>query len=297
MNYRKILAAVLSIALVLCLAACGGKTTTPTPSGGTAQTVKTDAEGMIFLSMGAEIKIDYDKEGKTMTVEPANEAAQDILAESPVGTGVACNVAVADLVKATVAASTSDLKVILIKQAFGSTSPSKEFLGAIQADAEAAAGSCKVVVVGVDELTADGYLPIDAVKAIFMANIGADSAVINVTEDLATGTYYVSHKDGDITSNYAVDADNGVVTYLEDEPTIEVLTEEETLADENVDAESNVPSADEFYMEETPDTEPVFPEDINDNASTEETFGDEEMGGSDDQEEPEATIPDDAPTA
>ena len=60
MNFKKILAAVLSIVLLLCLAACGGKTATPAPSGGTVQTVRPDADGMIYLSMGAEIKLNYE---------------------------------------------------------------------------------------------------------------------------------------------------------------------------------------------------------------------------------------------
>lgn len=300
MNFKKILAAVLSIVLLLCLAACGGKTATPAPSGGTVQTVKPDADGMIYLSMGAEIKLNYDKNGNILSVEPANEAGQELLAEAPVGTGVACNVAAADLVKAAVA--DTDLKVIIIKQAFGSSSPSKEFLSAIATDAEAAAGSCKVITVSVDELTAEGYLSIDTVKAIFMASIGVESAVVTVTEEQVNGIYYLSHKDGNVTSNYTVDADTGIVAYVEDEPVVDIPVEEETLAEEFIDPEANVPSADEFYVEEIPETEPVFPDDMtgNDDTIEEPTTGEEtggEEGAPSDQEEPDAVIPDDAPTA
>lgn len=284
MNFRKILVALLSIAMLLSLAACGGNTTTTKPTTGTVQTFDPEADGMLYLSMGAEIKVTYDKTGNVMTAEPANEAGQEILAECPVVAGTACNTAVADLVKATVAASTSDLKVILIKQAFGSATPSKEFMSTIKTDAEAVAGSCAVIAVAVEELTGEGYLPIDAIKAIFMANIGAESAMVTVSDDLVNGIYYVSHKDGEVTSNYTVDADNGVVTYQEDEPVLEGLPEDETVADDSFDPEMDDPGATEPYMEEPVD-DPIFPEDVieEDSDFTEPTFGDEEGG------EPEAT--------
>jgi hypothetical protein len=272
MNFKKVLAVLLSAALLLCLAACGGKATTTKPTGGTAQTFEPEAEGMLYLSMGAEIKVSYDKNGNVMTAEPANEAGQEILAETPVTAGAATSAAVAELVKAAVSASTSDLKVILIKQAYGSSSPSKEFLGTIQAEAEAVAGSCKVIPVAVEELTADGYMPIDTIKAIFMANLGKDSAEITVTEDLANGFYYVAYKNGDVIGNYTVDADNGIITYLEDTPVIEVIPEEETIADDSFDPEENIPCDTEVNVDD-----PVSSDDIVDNGDTsiEDPFDDE----------------------
>lgn len=272
MNFKKVLAVLLSAALLLCLAACGGKATTTKPTGGTAQTFEPEAEGMLYLSMGAEIKVSYDKNGNVMTAEPANEAGQEILAETPVAAGAATSAAVAELVKAAVSASTSDLKVILIKQAYGSSSPSKEFLSTIQAEAEAVAGSCKVISVAVEELTADGYMPIDTIKAIFMANLGKDSAEITVSEDLANGFYYVAYKNDDVIGNYTVDADNGIITYLEDTPVIEVIPEEETIADDSFDPEENIPGDTEVNVDD-----PVSSDDIVDNGDTsiEDPFDDE----------------------
>ena len=287
MNFKKVLAVLLSAALLLCLAACGGKTTPTKPTGGTAQTFEPEAEGMLYLSMGAEIKVSYDKNGNVMTAEPANEAGQEILAETPVAAGAATSAAVAELVKAAVSASNSDLKVILIKQAYGSSSPSKEFLGTIQAEAEAeaVAGSCKVISVAVEELTADGYMPIDTIKAIFMANLGKDSAEITVSEDLANGFYYVAYKNGDVIGNYTVDADNGIITYLEDTPVIEVIPEEETIADDSFDPEENIPGDTEVNVDD-----PVSSDDIVDNGDTsiEDPFDDEMP---DDELVPEGSTP------
>lgn len=285
MNFKKVLAVLLSAALLLCLAACGGKATTTKPTGGTAQTFDPEAEGMLFLSMGAEIKVSYDKSGNVMTAEPANEAGQEILTETPVAAGTATSAAVAELVKAAVATSTSELKVILIKQTYGSSSPSKEFLGTIQAEAEAVAGSCKVISVAVEELTTDGYMPIDTIKAIFMANLGADSAEITVSEELTNGIYYISHKSGDVTSTYTVDADNGIITYLEDVPVIEVMPEEETVADDSFDPEENVPGETEVNVDD-----PVSSDDIVDNGDTpiEDPFEDEMP---DDELVPEGSTP------
>lgn len=260
MNFKKILIAVLSIALLLSLAACGGKAPTTAPSEGSKQNFDPEAKGMLFLSMGAEIKVTYDNGGLVMSVDAANEAGQEILEKCPVNAGTACDVAVADLIKATVDASTSDLKVIMIKQAFGSESPSDKFLEDVRVDAEAAAGSCAVLVVDVASLTAEGYLSADTVKAIFLATIGEEEANVTVSEELTNGIYFVTHKTEEATSNYTVDADTGAVTFQEEEGTVEDLPEEET-GDEYYDPGTE-PEMEEPQYEE-PMTDPVFPEDTN----------------------------------
>ena len=263
MTFKKIIAVLLSIALLLCMAACSKVEEAPktneeapatTAPRATPQVADPNATGMLYLSMDAEIMINYNEDGTVEAAVPANEAGQEILEKTPVAEGTACDAAIAELVKTTVDASTSDLKVVLIKQAFGSVSPTDKFLEDIRTEAETAAAGCTVLVVDVASLTEDGYLAADAIEAIFKATVGDENAKITVVEELINGIYYVSHEDGEVTSNYTVDADTGRITYQEDEP---VLDLEETEPTEPFDAGAEVET--EPYFEEII-TEPVGPE-------------------------------------
>lgn len=269
MTFKKILAAVLSIALLLCLVACGKEEAPKTDNAGstapnsattpkaTAHVSDPDTTGMLYLSMDAEIMITYDEGALVKAVEPANEAGQEVLEKSPIAEGTACDAAVAELVKATADASTSDLKVVLIKQAFGSQSPSDSFLEDIRADAETAAAGRYVLVVEAAALTESGYLPTEAVETIFKKTVGDDNAKFTVADELVNGVYYVTYEDGELTRNYTVDADTGRVTYQEDEPTLDI---EDTEATEPFDAGAELePETEPFFEDQI--TEPVFPDD------------------------------------
>lgn len=271
MTFKKIIVALLSIALLLCLVACGKeeapKTTDPAATNGEGpaattpntpvQAVDPDATGMLYLSMDAEVMLTYDEGGLVKAAEAANEAGQELLAKCAIAEGAACDTAVAELVKAAVDASTSDLKVVLIKQAYGSVSPSDKFLEDVRVDAEAAAAGCGVVVVDVASLTESGYLPVATVEQIFKLTVGDENAKITVSEELVNGIYYVAYEDGEVTKNYTVDADTGRISYEEDEPVIDI---EDTVATEPFDAGTETEPETEPYLEEEI-TEPVFPDD------------------------------------
>lgn len=258
MNVKKILVALLSIALLLGLVACG-ETAKPVETSGNTPVADFDpeAKGMLYLSMDAEVKVTYDAEGLVLSVEAANELGTELLTDCPVGVGTPCDVAVADLVKAYMETATAEQKVVLIKQAFGSESPSAKFLEDVRVDAEAVAEGRTVVVAAVESLTAEGYLNLDTVKEIFQAAMGAE-VKFTVAESVVNGTYAISIE-GEVTKNYSVNADTGRINFEEDEPIIETVPVETGMEYYEPEAETE-PATDPFS--DVPFTDPIFEDDI-----------------------------------
>lgn len=267
MRFKRILAVLLGVAMLVCFAGCNNEPNAPDTNDigvATQNPQVPDTAGMLLLSMNAEVKIYYDAGGLVMHVEAANELGQELLAACNIPKRVTCNTAVSTLVSAALKNAMSSGNALLIKQALGSASPSAKFLEDILLNAEAAAPNIAVVLAEAASLSAEGYLAPDTVKTVFLKSTGLEEAAIKMDETITDGLYYISLTRDGITEEYTVDADTGSMTRMESEPVIEVDTTE------------GFPEG--YYEPALDETEPVWEDPALDEPSP-GTLGDEPFGG------------------
>ena len=212
MNLKKLIAAIMCIALVLAMAACGKEPTSILPSmpdylGNAAP------EGVVFVSIGAEYKVIYDGDGLVMAVDSAEDTSEAIVNAYMDAVGSPCDVVIAQLIKRTIEANQhGPARVVVLKQAPGSNVPSANFLEDVRVDA-AAATDFEVVMIAAKDLNEEGLISQEAAKDILTRQLKLVDVTVNCSE-AADKIYTLTFEQDGAEQEYEMDASTGSI-YLE----------------------------------------------------------------------------------
>ena len=237
---KRLFAIVMCIALVLAMAACSKKASSPLPS--IPDYLDSAPAGVLFVSIGAEFKVIYDEGGLVMAVDSAEGSSEAIVNAYMDAVGSPCDTVVAQLTKRTIEADQhGPARVVVLKQAPSSATPSAKFLEDVRVDA-AAATDFEVVMIAAKDLSAEGFISKDAAKDILTRQMKLVDVTVNCSE-VEDSIYTLTFEEEGAEREYKMDASTGSI-YLE-VPTFEIN-------DPTVDEEL------EFQVDYPEDEEPGF---------------------------------------
>lgn len=260
-TFKKLLAALLSATLVLCLlAGCGSKPATQTdPKTDNLEITTPIPAGMLVLSTEASVKISYDADGMALEVSGVNDHGIVLSDTYTDYLGKSCATVVKELILAASAAGnlSSAVKNIVIKQALGSAVPGAHFLESITTEAIAAAeevgSSAVVTLIDLSGLNEDGYINLDNAKQLLMNQLGVTALDAYYGADIPSGDYYICTVEaGGIESSHTIDAVTGLIADASEEDLLG--NSDEYIETEYVDYEQEIEFSEEPLYEE-PETE------------------------------------------
>jgi len=215
---RRFLAGILSLILVLGLAACGKDTTKKPVNMPPLIETNPDVAGLLLLNIQAEVQIAYDKDGKVLYAEGTTSDGVFIAtALSDDLQGAACADVAANIVSFAIEkALTNGATTIVVKQQLGSATPSSSFLKDIQAAIEKVTQKHTVFTIAADELDELGYLSFDAADAILRAalSLNADLKYPGTPYQIS-GLFSFTIPLGTDDVEYCVNANSGAVSTAE----------------------------------------------------------------------------------
>ena len=213
MTAKKLFAALLCVAMLVCAAGCQ-KAPAPVATNPVYKTPET--AGVLFVSVGAEFKVIYDTDGLVIAVDGMTDTAADVIVSLEATTGVPCDQLVRQLVKETIDAGKHPYnRVVVIKQAPSSSTPSATFLEDVRIDA-AAVTDYEVVMIDAESLTADGYITPETAIDILTRQLKLTDVTIHCTDNTA-GAYILTFELEGAEQEYEIDASTGTV-FLESLP-------------------------------------------------------------------------------
>lgn len=251
MNLKKFFAALLSVAMLLALVACGNE---PAPSTNPSVDNTPEAAGVLFVSTGAEFKVVFDTEGLVIAVDGMSDSAAEILLDYPEAAGLPCDNVVSNLVTLTADSGLHRAtQVIVIKEAPGAKLPSASFLENVRIDA-AAATEHEVVLITADTLTAEGYITADTAKDILTKQLKLTDVQITCSEAV-DDAYTLTFEENGAELEYKINAVTGTVV-LETPSSSDEIPE----FDENGNLIEEEP---DFYVDVPEEEDPNFNPDEN----------------------------------
>ena len=213
MTAKKLFAALLCVAMLVCAAGCQ-KAPAPVATNPVYKTPET--AGVLFVSVGAEFKVIYDTDGLVIAVDSMTDTAADVIVSLENTTGEPCDQLVRQLVKGAIDAGKHPYnRVVVIKQAPGSISPFATFLEDVRIDA-AAVTDYEVVMIPAEKLTADGYITPETAIDILTRQLKLTDVSMNCVDNTA-GAYILTFELEGAEQEYEIDAVTGTV-FLESLP-------------------------------------------------------------------------------
>ena len=207
MNTKRFLAIVLCGVMLLCAAGCNQE---PAPVITTPTITTPDVAGVLFVSIGAEFRIVYDTNGNVLAADSLTHTAADVIIAQTDLIGIPCKQLVRNLIKDTIAAGKHPYnRVVVIKQASGSSVPSPVFLEEVRLDAVAAT-DYEVVLIAADALTDEGYITQDAAKDILTRQLKLTDVTMNCSE-LWDNFYTLTFELEGAEQEYNINASTGTV--------------------------------------------------------------------------------------
>lgn len=209
MHIKKLLSILLCTALLLCFAGCKDKEEASAPTQAPVASTPETA-GVLFLSVGTEFRVIYDTDGLVVAVESTNDTAAELLSSNDDAIGTACDLVVSDLIERSIAAGKHpQTRVVVIKQAPDSASPSAAFLENVRIDA-AAVTDYEVVLILADTLTQEGYITADQAKDILTRQCKLTDVNIRCS-DVEDGFYTLTFEIDGAEQEYKINAVTGTV--------------------------------------------------------------------------------------
>lgn len=206
MTAKKLLATLLCAVSLLWIAGCKQE-----PAPATTPINKTpEVAGVLFVSIGAEFKVVYDTDGLVIAADSMTDTAADVIISLQEISGVPCDQLVSQIVKQTISAGKHPYnRVVVIKQAPGSTVPSSTFLEDVRIDA-AAVTDYEVVLIPADTLTEQGYITPEAAIDILTRQLKLTDVTMTCKDNTA-GAYILTFELEGAEQEYEIDAVTGTV--------------------------------------------------------------------------------------
>ena len=212
---HKMMAAVLSAAMVFSLAGCAG-TSAPADAKAAGMT------GTILLSVNPEIEVEYDDNGIVLEIEGINDDGKTVVSGYEDYKGKECAEVVNALVQKIYEGGYFDkqldghVKNIVVKLEDGSYYPDDGFLEAVADGVRKAVNDCGIksnaVVVDDDDLDEQGRIGMEKARELALTQMGLTEAVFSEGEyELDDGVYEFEFTANGIEYEYEVDAVTGKV--------------------------------------------------------------------------------------
>lgn len=265
---KKILALLICAVMLLGLfAGCGndvsdnGVINTTEASNGGADKVETPEEaGSLTVNAAAAITVTYGADGLVLKAEGINDDGVELLSVYEDVFGSSCADLISKFIKDSIANNCMyDTNYVVIKQNKGSALPGTNFLEGIQTAAQGALDAAEIsaalVMVGEENLTADGYIDLVTAKVLVEKFLEVEEVTsFDGTDKPIDGMYVFDVAYDAMMERMMVDAETGGVSQGSTEELDQIIDDQEdNSAEETTPAESLAAEATAPQEEQTPE--------------------------------------------